>query len=425
MYKMRGVFTEYERMKIKERFRLGKVRKANEGHIIATEAPYGYTFIVKKGKKGDADFHQGYYQVNEYEAQIVKNLFSWVADEGLTLRAIVRRLQELKIPPRKSKRGVWNTSTLSTLYKNKTYIGEAHYGASYAVMPTNPTKKEGYKKIKKTSRKAKPENEWIKIPVPVIIDKEVFDRVNVQLRKNFQLCQRSKKNDYLLAGKIQCVCGNRRAGEGPQRGKFLYYRCADRVLSFPLPPTCKERAVNARIADVIIWDKIVELMSSPELMREQIERWMKKQNDKPTVSFTDITTLEKEMIKLKSQEDRYNKAYGAELFTMEQLREYTIPIRERMVALESQIAQKRQENAIESPFALPTAEDMKAFAEESKKALGNLNFEAKRGIVVNVIEKVVGTKERLQVYGYLPVNINECTIHRHCRVAQRREIDSL
>src|ERR1035437_1342337 len=28
MYKMRGVFTEYERMKIKERFRLGKVRKA-------------------------------------------------------------------------------------------------------------------------------------------------------------------------------------------------------------------------------------------------------------------------------------------------------------------------------------------------------------------------------------------------------------
>ncbi len=29
MYKMRGVFTEYERMKIKERFRLGKVRKAS------------------------------------------------------------------------------------------------------------------------------------------------------------------------------------------------------------------------------------------------------------------------------------------------------------------------------------------------------------------------------------------------------------
>ncbi|MCW3127834.1 MAG: putative site-specific recombinase, resolvase family [Bacteroidetes bacterium] len=60
MYKMRGVFTEYERMKIKERFRLGKVRKAKEGHIITTEAPYGYTFIPKKGKPGDIDFHQGY-----------------------------------------------------------------------------------------------------------------------------------------------------------------------------------------------------------------------------------------------------------------------------------------------------------------------------------------------------------------------------
>src|SRR3989338_4921857 len=76
MYKMRGVFTEYERMKIKERFRLGKVRKAKEGNIVTSQAPYGYDLIVKKGKRGDADFIQGHYKINETEAEIVRKLFS-------------------------------------------------------------------------------------------------------------------------------------------------------------------------------------------------------------------------------------------------------------------------------------------------------------------------------------------------------------
>src|SRR6516162_609837 len=49
LYGVRGVFAEYERVKIAERFRLGKVRKAKEGHIIATEAPYGYTLLKRNG----------------------------------------------------------------------------------------------------------------------------------------------------------------------------------------------------------------------------------------------------------------------------------------------------------------------------------------------------------------------------------------
>src|SRR4051812_33246309 len=65
LYGVRGVFAEYERIKITERFRLGKVRKGNEGHVIATEAPYGYTLIRKRGKPGDAHFLQTHYEINE------------------------------------------------------------------------------------------------------------------------------------------------------------------------------------------------------------------------------------------------------------------------------------------------------------------------------------------------------------------------
>jgi site-specific DNA recombinase len=284
LYGVRGVFAEYERIKITERFRLGKVRKANEGHVIATEAPYGYTLMPKRGKPGDADFLQTHYEINEAEAWVVRSIFGWVANERLPLRQVVKRLQLEGTRPRKSKRGVWNTSTLCTLLRNRTYIGEAHYGASYAVAPERPLKREGYRRVKKTSRRMRPQEEWIKIPSPALIETGLFDAAQRQLKENPKLARRSRKNDYLLSGKIRCVCGVPRGGEGPQRGRYVYYRCANRIYNYPLPPTCSERGINTRIADALVWNKLAELMSSPELLRGQAERRAAASNDRSAFS---------------------------------------------------------------------------------------------------------------------------------------------
>ena len=408
MYKMRGVFSEYERMKIKERFRLGKVRKAQEGHIIATEAPYGYTFIKKNGKRGDQDFHQGYYEINGREAQIVKNLFSWVADEGLTLRGVVRRFQELDIQPRKSKRGVWSTSTLSTLLRNKTYIGEAHYGASYAVVPTNPLKKTAYKKIKKTSRRMKPESEWIKITsVPKIIDEALFVRVQERLTANFQMCVRNTKNEYLLSHRIWCPCGCRRAGEGPMHGKHLYYRCTSRVKAFPLPSNCAEKGLNARIVDTLVWQRIAKLMSSTELLVKQAECWFNNQNKGTRTSVINIEETKREIAKLKDQEDRYAKAYGASAITIDQLKEYTFPLKEKISSFNNQITTAQSESERINEATIPQLNEIEAFTQKAQQMLRDLKFQPKQAIVRNVVDRVIGSRTELQVYGFIPIeNIN-------------------
>lgn len=415
MYKMRGVFTEYERMKIKERFRLGKVRKANEGHILSTEGPYGYTFVVKTGKKGDVGFMQGHYEINEYEAQIVKNIFSWVADEGLTLRAVVKRLMELEIKPRKSKRGVWNTSTLSSIFKNRTYIGQAHYGATYSVVPQKPWKNNGYRKHKKSSRKFRPESEWIIIPTLKIIDEDLFMRAGMRLRSNFEMSSRNTKNEYLLTGKIWCNCGKRRAGEGPQQGKHLYYRCTDRIKSFPLQPKCKEKGLNARILDPLVWDGITKLMSSPDLLLKQVERWFNNKKTGNKTSTINIQEAKKEIAKLKDQENRYTKAYGAGVFSIDQLREYLNPLKEKILLFNNQISKANLENEQTDENELPKIDKLKDFADKASLALIDLNFNAKKAIINNVIDKVVGTRENLQVYGYIPLtsNINVFTKYRN------------
>ncbi|MDP2927157.1 MAG: recombinase family protein, partial [bacterium] len=424
LYGVKGLFAQYERAKISERFRLGKLRKVREGHLLVSEALYGYTYI--RGDK-EKKIH-GYYEINPAEARVVKMIFGWIAGEGLTFRKVVKRLQELGIKPRKSKRGVWNTSTLTTMLRNRAYIGEARWGSSYAVVPENPTNREKYRKMKKSSRRIKPEEEWIasKIPVPVIVDRDLFTRARTQLKTNFDLCQRNKKNEYLLAGKIWCSCGERRAGEGPQHGKYLYYRCTNRTHSFPLPPTCVEKGINARIADKLVWQKISKLMSSPELLFKQIRRWSDERRSQTSGSTADVDSIKKEIVRLRKEEDRYAKAYGAGLFSIERLKEYTNPLRERASSLEEQIIKAQVERGQINEATLPGQGEVESFAEKAVKALQNLNFEARKVIIRNTVDKIMGSPNGLQVYGYIPIeNINHVeykTIHRHCRPAQRGQI---
>jgi len=421
LHGVRGLFAEYERAKISERFRLGKIRKVKEGHVLTTEAPYGYKYIPKK------DGVHGYYEIYPEEAKIIKMIFSWIGNEGLNIRAVIRRLRDLGIRPRKSKRGVWATSTLTNMLRNKTYIGEAHWGATYAVIPEKPIKIEKYRKTKKTSKRTRPEEEWItsKIPVPAIVDRELFERTRARLKINSSLCPRSKRYEYLLGGKIYCTCGRRRHGEGPQHGKHLYYRCNDKINCFPLPPTCKERGINARIADGLVWQRISKLITSPDLITAHANRWINSQKSKTNSPIGDLGLMEREIKKLKEQEDRYNKAYGAGVYTIEQLKNYAIPIREQTASLETKIAKAKQEE-IRSNILMPTKDEIESFAKETAETIYNLNFEMKRAIMMGVLDKVIGTQQELKVSGRVPIapnhHVEQSSINRNYRIAKRGKI---
>ncbi len=418
LHGVRGLFAEYERAKIAERFRLGKLRTVRDGHVIAN-APYGYKYILKNKENG---ILHGFYEVVEDEARVVRMIFSWIANDGKTVRGVINKLKELGIQPRKSKKKVWSTSTLSSMLDNKAYIGEAHYGKCYSIVPQKPIKDEKYRKNKKSSRKFRPEAEWVVIPVPAIIDPELYRRTRAKLESNFALADRRKKHDYLLAGKIWCSCGKRRCGCSPV-GQNLYYRCNDRINSFPLKKTCFEKGLNSVIADKLVWQKIVKLMSSPDLMFKQVARWRDSKQGRKQISFSDIETIKKEINNLKEKEDRYNKAYADGVFTLEKLKDYTIPLREKVNSLEYQILVIKQQQE-EIKLTAPHPYEVEDFAKSAMEKLRNLKFLQKRAIVTKIIDKVVGNQDKLLVYGYIPINSNviQCSTNRNSRSAECGEV---
>ncbi len=422
LHGVRGLFAEYERAKIAERFRLGKLRKVKNGNLLVSEALYGYKYVARKD-----DVH-GHYEIDENESNIIKQIFDWIALDKMTLNGVVRKLQDLNIKPRKSKRGVWNTSTLRSQIINKAYIGEARWGSSYAVVPDNPLKNEKYKKVKKSSRKIRPEEDWVIIPVPPIIDKRIFEMANNQLKENFKLCDRNRKNDYLLGHKIYCNCGARRNGEGIQKGKHLYYRCSDRVKKFPIKSECVEKGLNARLVDVAVWNKLAELMSSPELVQRQLTRWIERKQNSSTTAEVDFSGIEKQITNLRLQEERYHKAYGAGVYTVEKLKELIAPIQQQISSLGQQLIKTKEETR-EVSMLIPTKEEILQFSQDAIEKLRDLKFEQKREIVLSIVEKVVGTQEQLTITGYLPITssfyVSSKSISRHRRTPKRGKINPL
>lgn len=411
LYGVKGLFAEYERSKIAERFRLGKIRKAREGHVVTSSAPYGYAYIPKQGEK------HGYFEPIPEEVEIVKNIFDWVGNKGLTVRKVIRKLQELNVAPRRSKRGVWNNSTLTTLLRNETYYGKAHFNKTVGIVPVHPRNVEKYRRIVRSSKKNKPVEDWIYIDCAPIIEKELFDRVQAQLRINFERCVRNKKNEYLLGNLIRCTCGATRTGEGPQHGKHLYYRCSGRVAEYPMPPTCQEKGINARTADALVWDETKKLMESPAILRRQVARYFDKKSQVVDHS-RDIASIAHDLSKLATEEERYTKAYGKQVITLGQLTTFIQDIRLKRTTLEQKLAGFTSEQRL-LPFAKPTDEQIKSFCQKATTTLENLRFEGKRKVVLKVINNIVASQKELSVYGFLPVTeadyVKYISESRHCR----------
>jgi site-specific DNA recombinase len=410
-----GLFAEYERVKIAERMRRGKLHKARNGNIVNGPAPYGYDYIPKTKNK------EGHYAINEKEAAVVRKIFHWIADEGTTLRGVIRRLNEDKIYPRKQKRAVWSNGPISRLVRNEAYIGNAYYNKNYAVVPDNPKLNGRYKRIKKSSRRLRPKSEWLPIQIQAILDKELFNRVQQQLALNKRFNPRNVRRSYLLTGIAHCVCGRRRIGESVK--EHIYYRCTDRIYNFPLPQECKASGVDAEQLDTKVWVQVFELLTNPQRIREQAERWMNKESKSKAGVKEDLGSLQSSLRKLQDEEKRYVRAYGSGLLTINQFQEQIRELRERKEETEEQVNEAGQRQ-IETTFDLAKIKELPA------KVVGVLklaDFEEKRNVLRNILETViVGDSNKVYVKGYIPVQnqprkVGLIAESRNCRVAKCRK----
>ena len=166
-------------------------------------------------------------------------------------------------------------------------------------------------------------------------------------------------------------------------------------------------------------------MSSPDLLIKQIQRWVKNRSKQVPSSTINVDSVRNEITKLKQQQERYAQAYGAGAFSIEQLKEYSMPVKEKISLLENQIAKAETEMVNMNQIKLAENSEVESLTTTMLKGLKNLNFQAKKAIVDVIIDKVVANKQELHVWGFIPITIENNVAffpkYRDCRTAQCRK----
>ena len=204
LLQVQGIVAEYERAKILERSRRGKRHAAQTGKVaVLSGAPYGYHYVSKDEGNGQAR-----YEIVPEEARVVRQVFQWIGVERTSIGEVCRRLQQSGVHTRTGKTS-WDRSVVWGMLKNPAYKGTAAFGKTRTgpMQPRLRAQRGAQLQPRRPiSTTDVPEEEWVYIPVPVIVDETVFDAVQAQLEENRRRARQRKRGArYLLQGLLACA----------------------------------------------------------------------------------------------------------------------------------------------------------------------------------------------------------------------------
>ncbi len=390
---VQGVFAEYEKAKIRERVRRGKLHKAQSGILLGSIPPYGYRYIPKQ-------IHQaGRYEIVDSAAEVVRTVFGLVGKEGLSAHAVIVWLAEHGIPPpgRWGRRSRWGKSTILKILHNETYTGVTHYNKNLNVEPLRTS--DTYKRLVRTSRRLRPRDQWIPIQVPAIIDADLFHRVQDQLKRNTAFSPRNCHAEYLLRGLLRCgLCSYACVGDTSHGDRG--YRCSHRGQAFPTP--CRASWMSAGKIEGLVWDAVSHALRNPSILIDRVERLKKKLDFDPQSHARIRETIQAARAKIKQREDRHIEAHGAGVVDLLKLKDLMAQTRAQLEDLarqEAALTDRERTAGQEIPV-----DDLSRFCRLIARGLEDMadDFAAKQKLLRQLVHRIVIEPARLLVQGALP-----------------------
>jgi site-specific DNA recombinase len=275
MVQFQGMFAEYEKAQLMERYRRGKTYRARSGSInVLGGAPFGYRYLRKTPECGAT------YEIVESEAALVVELFRRYTDDGASIADLTRWLTSSSTPTRTGKTR-WDRSVVWGMLRNPVYQGQAAFGKTRTVHESPGLNRRARLEGRTTPRAVKyedrPREEWITIPVPALVSPATFERAAQRLADNKRFASRNSKVPSLLQGLSACVnCGYsyyRTSTTTTSGKKIYYYRClGSDDYRYEGGRVCTNKPVRADYLDTLVRDHIIGMIADPHLIRSEIDK---------------------------------------------------------------------------------------------------------------------------------------------------------
>ena len=392
LLQVQGMVAEYERARLAERSRRGKRYRAGCGEISAlSAAPYGYRYIAKAEGGGQAR-----YEVVLEEARVIRQLFTWVGQERLSLGAVVRRLEEAGERTRTGKTH-WDRGTIRKLLRNPAYRGQAAFGKTRTAPPTT-IRPRSVRGQPAWAHPASPE-EWITLPVPALISPELFAAVGEQLDENRQRArQRGDSPPHLLAGLLCCGCCGYAyvAASTTSKGRpHAYYRCTGTESHrFGGTRVCDNRAVRLDQVEAAVWHEVQAVLVDPA--RLQAEYWRRADAARDGAADETVASLTARLQTARRGRERLIDGYTEGMLTQEDVAPRLLRLDERIGALEEQrrVAQVATEQERDLRVLIATLDE---FATTVRGHLDQADEATKRSLIRALVKRVEIQREEICV----------------------------
>jgi site-specific DNA recombinase len=404
LVQFQGIFAEYEKAQLAERYRRGKAYRAQAGSVnVLSGAPFGYRYVRKTPEAGAR------YEVIAHEAVLVAEMFRRYADDGATIADLARWLTSQGVPTRTGKHR-WDRSVIWGMLRNPAYAGRAVFGKTQAIHEQPGLNRIARLQGRTTPRPVKtvdrPREEWTQIAVPAIVDEGTFARVGQRLEDNKKFATRnSTLPPSLLQGLAACAAcgyGYYRTSARTARRKIYYYRClGSDNYRYEGGRVCGNKPVRADYLDTVVWDHITGLLADPALIRTEIARRLEQARTSDPVT-RQRTQLELALAKAATSITAMIQAYSEQLITIDELRARMPDLRAREQNLRGQLAALDAQAADRDAY-LKLAGDLEGFLARLRGSAATATTDDRRRVLRLLVKDVLIGPEKITIRHRIPV----------------------
>jgi site-specific DNA recombinase len=393
LLQVQGMVAEYERAKIIERCRRGKLHAARQGSVnVLGGAPYGYRYIpAAEGLAG------AQYNVHLPEAAVVQQMFAWIGLERASIGQVCKRLKTRGISSPKGK-DHWDRSTVWSILKNPAYKGAAAFGKT-RMGPMRPRLRGGRNRREQPrngqSAYDQPGDKWISIAVPAIVDESLFDAVAAQLEENRKRNRAGKRGArYLLQGIVVCKCcgyayyGKQislSGGKGKRRD-YGYYRCVGTdAYRFGGQRVCQNKQVRQDLLDQAVWNDVRSLLADPARVERELNRRLEGQSEGDQQMADQ--KLNTQIDKTRRGIARLIDAYGEGLVDKNEFEPRITSAKQRLLQLQEQLQSRIDQQARAKEMRL-VIDNLETFSRGVTASLDEADWSKRREIIRTLVKRV-------------------------------------
>ncbi len=403
LIQFQGMIAEYERAQIAERTRRGKAHRARAGSInVLAGAPYGYRYHRR------SDTSEARYEIVADQAAVVRELFRRYVADQVSIAGLVRWLAEVGIPTSTGKTR-WDRSTIWGMLRNPAYAGRAAYLKTARVEGTPALNRSARLQGRSVSRHARirprPQDDWIEIPVPAIIDEDTFAGAARRLEDNRRFAARNTKEPSLLMGLVAChSCGYAyyRTSTRTKTRKLYYYRClGSDNYRYEHGRVCDNQPVRADFLDELVWGQVTALLADPSLVQAELDRRLGELRA-ANPATAERTRLELELSRTTKAITRLVEAYQEELITLDELRSRIPDLRAKETRLRASL-ESLDAQLVDRDTYLKLAENLDSFLARLRDTASTATIEDRQKVLRSVVKEVLVGPERVVIRHTIPV----------------------